>query len=65
MVVIPERPAEVADRAVPRHWKGDLIMGTRKTSIGTLVERSTRFMMLLELERYSAEEVREAMARRF
>jgi IS30 family transposase len=64
MVSISEPPPQVDDRAVPGNWEGGLLLGKHPTAVGTLVERTSRYVMPFPLpQRYGAEQVRRALAR--
>lgn len=65
MVLIDERPEEVNDRLIPGHWEGDIIIGgaREQTALGTLVERKTRYAILVPLKSKKAEDVRKAFAK--
>jgi IS30 family transposase len=62
-VSIRERPAEVEDRAVPGHWEGDMLVGSKRTQIATLVERHSRFVMLVKVPSRDTQIIAKALAR--
>ena len=62
-VRISQRPAEVEDRAVPGHWEGDQLVGSKRTKIATLVERQTRFVMLVKMPADDSKSIVDALAR--
>jgi IS30 family transposase len=62
-VSIRDRPAEIEDRAMPGHWEGDLLSGGRNTHVATLVERHSRFLMLVQVDGKDTESVVGALVR--
>ena len=60
-VSIRDRPAEIEDRAIPGHWEGDLLSGTKNSHIATLVERSSRFVMLVKVDGKDSDSVVSAL----
>ena len=63
-ISISERPPEAADRAIPGHWEGDMLAGTKQSNVATLVERHSRYLMLVRLPDRNATTVARALARR-